>query len=434
MARGTHRNAIWLVTALVIVLLAAGCGGKKRNQAQDPNVEPDKVLFERATEDIRKGRHTVARLTLQTLINTYPDSEYLAKAKLAIADSYFKEGGSSGLAQAVIEYKDFGTFFPFLDEAAYAQMQLAMAHYRRMEKPDRDRTYARLAEEEFQRFLITYSNHPLAPQAEQRLREVQEVLAEGDFRIARYYYIKGSLRASGARILELVDRYPLYSQSDRALWMLGDIYERAERAEIASRYYARIVSEYPLSPIVEDAKLKLVALGVPVPQPNPEALARMQKEKEFEPQRSGIMGRALGMLKTGPDVSEAARTGPPNLNPPTEPVSPSQTLTPPPGGRSPDANLGIGVVTPGGSPPASGGTTPPSTDGNSQPATDPSAAKTEKPTESSSTSALPSAKGKSKKQLEEERKKKEEEEKKKKEKEKESSSKKKKGLRKIIPW
>ena len=44
--------------------------------------------------DIKHGRHEVGRLGLQTLINTYPDSEYLAKAKLAIADSYFKEGGS----------------------------------------------------------------------------------------------------------------------------------------------------------------------------------------------------------------------------------------------------------------------------------------------------------------------------------------------------
>jgi outer membrane protein assembly factor BamD len=433
MARGIHRNAIWLSAALLTVLLAAGCGGKKRNQANDPSVEPDKVLFERATEDIRKGRHIVARLTLQTLINTYPDSEYLAKAKLAIADSYFKEGGSAGLGQSVIEYKDFITFFPFLDEAAYAQMQLAMAHYRRMEKPDRDRTYARLAEEEFQRFLITYPNHPLAPQAEQRLREVQEVLAEGDFRIARFYYIKGSLRASGARLLELVDRYPLYSQSDRALWMLADIYERAERPELASRYYLRIVSEYPLSAIVEDSKLKLVALGVPVPQPNPEALARMQKEKEFERERPGRLRRALGMFSTGPDVSDAPRTGSPNLNPPAEPVSPTQAITPPPAGRTPDANLGIGVVTPGGSPPSSGGTTKPPTDGNTQPPADPSAAKTEKPAESSSTSAAPLSE-KDKKKLEAERKKKEEEEKKKKEKEKESSSKKKKGLRKIIPW
>ena len=39
------------------------------------------------------------------------------------------------MTQAVAEYQDFITFFPFLDEAAYAQMQIGMAYYRRMEKP-----------------------------------------------------------------------------------------------------------------------------------------------------------------------------------------------------------------------------------------------------------------------------------------------------------
>ena len=57
--------------------------------------QPDKILYERATNEITHGRYDVGRLTLQTLINTYPDSEYLAKAKLSIADSYYAEGGVS---------------------------------------------------------------------------------------------------------------------------------------------------------------------------------------------------------------------------------------------------------------------------------------------------------------------------------------------------
>src|SRR5260370_2687878 len=88
--------------------------------------------------DLQHNRFDLARLSMQTLINTYPDSEYLDKAKLAIADSYYKEGGATGLTQAVAEYTDFITFFPFLDEAAYAQMQIGVEHYRRIEKADRD--------------------------------------------------------------------------------------------------------------------------------------------------------------------------------------------------------------------------------------------------------------------------------------------------------
>src|SRR6516164_10631401 len=99
-------------------------------------VEPDKQLYDKAMNDIKHGKHEIGRLGLQTLINTYPDSEYLAKAKLAIADSYFKEGGTANMTQAVNGYKDFIVFFPFLPEAAYAQMQVAMANYNEMAKVD----------------------------------------------------------------------------------------------------------------------------------------------------------------------------------------------------------------------------------------------------------------------------------------------------------
>src|SRR5258708_21138179 len=100
-----------------------------------------------------------------------------------------------------------------------------MTHFKEMEKPDRDRSEAKAAEEEFQTFLAKYPKDPLVPKADQRLREVQEVLAEGDFRIGYYYYVKGDKRASPARLLAITKRYPLYSRSAEAVWMLGDIFE-----------------------------------------------------------------------------------------------------------------------------------------------------------------------------------------------------------------
>ena len=298
--------------------LLAGCLGKKKEAAPvaGTSVEPDKVLYAKATADLKRGRYATGRLALQTLINTYPDSEYLAKAKLAIGDSYYKEGGTAGLKQSIVEYKDFITFFPFLDEAASAQLQIAMAHYRQMEKPDRDHAEAVQAEAEFQTFLEKYPNSSLAPQAEQHLRDVQEVLAEGNFRVASFYYTRAAYRASGARLIELTNRYPLYSQADQANWILGQIYEKGEHNDIAARYYSRIVKDYPLSSLAGDAKNKLVKFGVPVPPSDPVAVARMQKEQSNS--RPGLVKRSMGILKTGPDVSAAAHNGPPTMTPASE--------------------------------------------------------------------------------------------------------------------
>lgn len=449
----------WLALPLAAMLLISGCFGKKKHaQEQATGAEPDKVLYERALEDVKHGRHTVGRLTLQTLINTYPDSEYLAKAKLAIADSYYKEGGTTGLTQAVEEYKNFIIFFPFLPEATYAQLQVAMTHYRRMEKPDRDRSEAKLAEEEFQTFLQKYPDDKLAADAEQRLREVQEVLAEGDYRIGRYYYIKGSPRAAAGRLSTLTERYPLYSRADQANWMLADIYARSEHKEISAKYWARIVREYPLSSLASNAKDKLKQFGAPIPQPDSAALARAQKEREFE-RPGGVLHKATGILNTRPDVASAARLGPPNMTP--QGVAPGETLTP--GGTTGLGGEGgggtsavIATVQPGsaatppaadpntmspntpgsGASPDPAATQPPSTNStnpNSQPSVNSSApapAETAKPGVSSpeaqpaptggiQTAPDTSTAGNKSKSID---------------KSKESTSKKKKGIRKMVPW
>jgi outer membrane protein assembly factor BamD len=366
MNRLTRQIPTLLAAAVLLSFLPTGCGTKNvASKGPDAgNVEPDKVLYDRALNDYEHGRYTEARLSLQALINSYPDSEYLAKAKLAVADSYFKQGGVDGMTQAVAEYKDYITFFPFLDDAAYAQMQVGMAHYRMMEKADRDSTQAELAEQEFQTFLLKYPKSNLAPEAEQRLREVQEILAAGDFDVARFYYLKGDYRASGARLTEVIGRYPLFSEADRATWMLGDIYRRAARGSkneqervrwrtASDVAYANLVKNYPLSPFAADAKRQLTEDGVKIPSPDPQALARAQYEAKFERDHPGIFHRALGVVKSSPDVSAAARTGEPDLNPPGEMNGSQDVLQ---ANANASSNVAVGSATDASSGGTSGGT------------------------------------------------------------------------------
>src|ERR1700681_97031 len=140
---------------ILLVIMMAGlftsCGFKRKkydNPITKDTKQPDKVLYDRAIGDIEHSRFEVARITLNTLINTYDQSEFLAKAKLAIADSWYREGGTAGLAQAEAEYKDFILFYPTMEEAAESQQKVCMIHYKQMEKVDRDPGQALRAEDE----------------------------------------------------------------------------------------------------------------------------------------------------------------------------------------------------------------------------------------------------------------------------------------------
>ena len=432
-----------------------------KSTSAENTAEPDKILYDKAMDDIKHGRHEVGRLNLQTLINTYPDSEYLAKAKLAIADSFYKEGGTANLTQSVQAYKDFGIFFPMLPEAAYAQLQVAMTHYKQMEKPDRDRTQARAAEDEFQIFLTKYPNDPLASKAEQRLREVQELLAEGDFRIGYYYYVKEDKKAAESRLRGLVNRYPLYSKSDQALWMLGNIWQGTEKKEIAVPYYARIVRNYPLSPLVPNAKSRLKALGAPIPQPDPKAVAWMTAEQNAPRQREAMIKKPLGLIRTGPgqELRAAARTGKPTMTPDSESEtgidilrggSPSQgatttgivaTVTPGSTGGTTSTAESVTPATDGGeagpsaaADPNAAPTTENSANGTAEttPKTDATPAATGQPGDPSKTDETPAAAGQTSDAAKTDAA--AQDGKSNSDNKKESTSKKKKGLKKIVPW
>lgn len=298
--------------ALVVAYLP-GCYFLHRSKSDlavssSPGDQPDKILYEKAMAEIRHGRYDVGRLTLQTLINTYPDSEFLAKAKLAIADSYYNQGGMSGLTQAEAEYKDFITFFPTAPEAPECQYKIGMAHYRLMAKADRDRTEAKLAEIEFKDFLLKYPDSQMMPGAKARYREVQEILAQGDFKIAKLYYMRHANEAARSRFLEIVDRYPDFSRGDNALWYLGQSLEQLKRPQEAAPFYSRIVTQHPLSPLVDPAKKQLLAMHQPIPRPTRATLARAEADAVPRPGR-GLFAKLGDVMASGPDTS-ATRHGP----------------------------------------------------------------------------------------------------------------------------
>ncbi len=328
-----HRRIPVMILLGALLALSAACINKKVNNplANVGSKQPDKVLFDRAMDAMKHNRFDVARMTLQTLINTYPDSEFIARAKLAVGDSWYAEGGSAALAQAEIEYKDFETFFPNMPEAAEAQLKISNIHYQQMEKPDRDYTHAMRAEEEYRSLILQYPDSKLVPEAKQRLLEVQEVLGAREYSIGRFYYMRQSYPAAIARLNSLVERYPLYSQVDEALFLLGQAYEGEiavvrskpaneiakarmieEFTKKASDAYSKIITRYPMMTRVEDAKKRLAALHRPIPTPTPAALAQNKAEEDSR-RTSSMISHVMSGFRKHPDVAQATKVGEPTL-------------------------------------------------------------------------------------------------------------------------
>jgi outer membrane protein assembly factor BamD len=268
-------------------------------------------------KDIEHGRYEVARISLQTLMNTYDSSEFMAKAKLAIADSWFREGGSNGLAQAEAEYKDFQLFYPGMEESPQAQSRICDIHYKQMDKSDRDIIQTLRAEDECKAVIVQYPNSKFVPAATQKLRDIQEVLAEHEFVAGDFYHRRLMNPAAANRLNALVDQYPLYSKAGDALFEAGDSYSKMgpRFRKQAGEMFSRIISDYPLSERVKDATKRLQEMELPIPAVNQAALEREKWEKENY-KKPTIMARSTGLLKGGPDVTHSAKSGAPTMTDP----------------------------------------------------------------------------------------------------------------------
>jgi outer membrane protein assembly factor BamD len=277
-----------------------GGGGSDEYDELIGSVTPgrDRELFVVATREIRKKNYDVGRLLFQTIVTTYPDSPYLPMAKLAIADSFFLEGSTSGLIQAIASYQDWLTFFPTHPLADRVVLKIAESEMRQIGLPDRDATRAKRAEVRLKALLQNYPNSVLKEHAVKRLDEVQNNLGTHNLLIANYYYTqsvgqgKGGLKGAQSRYREILDKYPNFGNMDEALFKLANTYLVEEETDQAARYFQRIIRDYPNSDYIAKSKEQLELIGATIPEPNPERMSVMPPESEsfFKNFRNQLFG------------------------------------------------------------------------------------------------------------------------------------------------
>ncbi|HEY0546270.1 MAG TPA: outer membrane protein assembly factor BamD [Pyrinomonadaceae bacterium] len=268
-----------------------GGGGDDKYEELTGTVAPgrDRELFELAAKEVRKSNYEIGRLLFNTIITTYPDSQYLPLAKLAIADSFYLEGTTPALIQASAAYQDWLTFFPTDPLADDVMLKVAESEMRQMGLADRDVSRARKAEQRLKVLLQQFPNTPLRPEVEQRLTEVQENLGLHDMKVADFYLEarykpkKGGLKGAQSRYREIYEKYPNFSYMDRVLFNLGYTYQEEEEPDEAAKYYQQLVRNYPNSDYVEKAKEQLGIIGAAVPEPDATA------SKRLPPERAGFM-------------------------------------------------------------------------------------------------------------------------------------------------
>ncbi|MBI4470747.1 MAG: outer membrane protein assembly factor BamD [Acidobacteria bacterium] len=274
----------WKIPLLLVFLsiITSACGQAKKSVAgEDPHPGRDRELFEEGLTELQKRKFVQGRLLLNTLINSYPDSPFLAMSKLATADSFFAEGTTEALAQAEVEYKDFANFFPTHPLADDALLQVAYVKMHGIQAPNRDQTNTRLAERALLALLQRYPNTNLKDEVARRLKDVREVMAEHEMEVARLYGKREQYKGARGRLKTVAEKYPDYSARDETLFKLGVLlFEEEQDPEQASKYLAQLVREFPESSYRKRAAELIEIMGKPVPEAEVESVAPRPPREE----------------------------------------------------------------------------------------------------------------------------------------------------------
>lgn len=255
---GSRRAPVLAAAFLGLVLGSAGCASSGSRKPDKLTTEllstPKEQLFEKGKALLEKKRYDVGRKYLNFVFETYPNDPLGRQALLMVADSYFRQGGPTGYAEARFRYRDYLNRYPGAPQRDYARYQFAVCYDKEHEKPDRDQTSTREAIEQYRVLQREYPNSGYTASSNSRIHALIDLLAEHEFAVGYFYMRKGSPSAALTRFLLIEERYPDYGARDKLFFYSGQVLQRLGRKEEASRYYARLLEEFPKSEFARKAK------------------------------------------------------------------------------------------------------------------------------------------------------------------------------------
>ena len=250
-----------LAALLVACALVAGCaGGAVRPPVGTP--EPDKFLFERGTEALNKRRWLVAREYFRELIDTYPQTQVRADAKLGIGDTYLGEGTAESYVLAQNEFREFLNFYPTHKRTDYAQFKLGMTHFYQMHSPDRDQSQTREAIQELTLFVERHPDSSLFEEGKQKLREARDRLSQYEYNVGYHYFRQRWYPGAVDRLKTLLEKDPQFTHRDAAYFYLGECYMKVNQPAVALPYFDKLVKEFEQSAYLVEAQKRVEAIKV----------------------------------------------------------------------------------------------------------------------------------------------------------------------------
>jgi outer membrane protein assembly factor BamD len=257
-----------LLAALVLLVLAVpGCSSSKKRDAHLS--EDNEALYREARALIEARRFSEATTRLGDVGMISPVGEVLdPMVKLALADAYFFQLGTTSAIEAQSRYEQFLNFYPLHPMAPYARFQVGACLLSQASDPSNDQEYPRRAREHLTAMVRELpASDPWRLAALQAGARAGDLLAEHDWLVAGFYRQRGKPLGEIQRLSRLVDEYPSSQRREQAMYLLGQAYSQVGDTAKARLSYERLVADYPAGEWAGKARTELAGLAPPAAEP-----------------------------------------------------------------------------------------------------------------------------------------------------------------------
>lgn len=269
-------------TVVAFLLVGGGCSAFETN-LQDTEVSYQATArqnFESGEEAFGGGRYNEAIKFFEHVRNKFPYSKYAVLADLRTADAHYER---EKWLEAADAYRLFIRFHPRHEAVPHATWRIAHSFHKEMQKGffllpaayETDLSSTNDAIRAFDDYLTRYPGGEHAEEARRLRTEARTRLAEHDMYAASFYQRREKWQGAVWRYEHVAEAFPDTPRAPTALLEAGRICaDQLGREADARAYFARIVKDFPASPEVEEAVVRLQALEAAASAPEaPKAAA-----------------------------------------------------------------------------------------------------------------------------------------------------------------
>jgi outer membrane protein assembly factor BamD len=228
---------------LVVALLSSGCAYLEDMFRQKPTaLLPAQDLYQAGEEEMNKRYYPQARTNFQKIVERHPQSQYAARARFLVGETYYREGTFD---KAIKEFEAFMAFYPRHEIADLVQYRLAMSYYDQMKPVEQDQALTVKAMEQFKKLVREYPDSRYASDALAKIDVCRGRLAQKELWVAAYYMENENNPVAARQRLEgVLKNYPRSLVVPETLYRLADINAREGRSTESQQLFRKLADEY----------------------------------------------------------------------------------------------------------------------------------------------------------------------------------------------